>query len=108
MLQVNPLSSELPFHVHNWLIISLKDYCIVIRKWLTSWLSAWYLDWRKCGKNLALCYLAVVMELFNSLWMNCKSEFGVYFFFQKKLFYVLCSSLFCSISHSNGTLSYKF
>ena len=27
--------------------------------------------------NLALCYFAVVMELPNSLWMNCKSEFGV-------------------------------
>ena len=31
---MNPLSSELPFHVHNWLIISLKDFCIVDRKWL--------------------------------------------------------------------------
>ena len=36
---MNPLSSELPFHVHNWLIISLKDFCIVIRKWLTFWRS---------------------------------------------------------------------
>ena len=33
--KMNPLSSELPFHVHNWLIISLKDLCIVIRKWPT-------------------------------------------------------------------------
>ena len=32
---MNPLSSELPFHIHNWLIISLKDLCFVIRKWLT-------------------------------------------------------------------------
>ena len=32
---MNPLSSELPFHVHNWLIIGLKDFCIVIRKWPT-------------------------------------------------------------------------
>ena len=37
--KINPLSSELPFHVHNWLIISLKDFCIVIRKWLTFWPS---------------------------------------------------------------------
>ena len=36
---MNPLSSELPFHVHNWLIISLKDFCIVIRKWPTYWPS---------------------------------------------------------------------
>ena len=36
---MNPLSSELPFHVHNWLIISLKDFCIVIRKWPTFWPS---------------------------------------------------------------------
>ena len=33
--KMNPLSSELPFHVRNWLIISLKDFCIVIRKWPT-------------------------------------------------------------------------
>ena len=32
------------FHVHNWLIISLKDFCIVIRKWPTFWPS-----------NLGLC-----------------------------------------------------
>ena len=32
---MNPLSSELPFHVHNWLISSLKDFSIVIRKWPT-------------------------------------------------------------------------
>ena len=36
---MNPLSSELPFHVHNWLIISLKNFCIVIRKWPTFWPS---------------------------------------------------------------------
>ena len=36
---MNPLSSELPLHVHNWLIISLKDFCIVIRKWPTFWPS---------------------------------------------------------------------
>ena len=37
------------------------------------------LDWRQCGNNLALCYFAVVIELPNSLWMNCKSEFGIIF-----------------------------
>ena len=36
---MNPLSSELPFHVHKWLIISLQDFCIVIRKWPTFWPS---------------------------------------------------------------------
>ena len=37
------------------------------------------LDWRQCGKSLALCYFAVGMELPDSLLMNCKSEFGVIF-----------------------------
>ena len=36
---MNPLTSELPFHVHNWLIISLKDFCNVIKKWPTFWPS---------------------------------------------------------------------
>ena len=36
---MNPLSPELPFHVHNWLIISLKDVGIVIRKWPNVWPS---------------------------------------------------------------------
>ena len=37
------------------------------------------LDWHQCGNILALCYFAVVMELQDSLWMNCKAEFGVIF-----------------------------
>ena len=37
--KINPPSSELQYHVHNWLIISLKDFCIVIRKWPTFWPS---------------------------------------------------------------------
>ena len=37
------------------------------------------LDWRQCGNSLALFYFAVVMELPDSLWMHCKSEFGVIF-----------------------------
>ena len=36
-------------------------------------------DWRQCSNSLALCYFTVVMELPDSLWMNCKSEFGVTF-----------------------------
>ena len=36
-------------------------------------------DWCQCGNSLALCYLAVGMELPDSLWMNRKSEFGVIF-----------------------------
>ena len=32
---MHPFSSELPFHICDWLIISLKDFCIVIRKWPT-------------------------------------------------------------------------
>ena len=46
---MNPLSSELPFHfhVHNRLIISLKDFCIVIRKWPTFWQSNVYLNSNK-------------------------------------------------------------
>ena len=42
--------------------------------------SVWHpLDWRQYGNSLALCYFAVVMELPDSLWMHCKSEFGVIF-----------------------------
>ena len=37
------------------------------------------IDWRQCGNSLALCYFAVVIELPDSLWMHCKSEFGVIF-----------------------------
>ena len=32
-LKMHPFSSELLFHIHDWLIISLKDFCIVVRKW---------------------------------------------------------------------------
>ena len=31
-LKMEPFSSELPYRIHDWLIISLKDICIVIRK----------------------------------------------------------------------------
>ena len=34
-LKMHLFSSELSFHIHNWLIINLKDFCIVIRKWPT-------------------------------------------------------------------------
>ena len=46
---------------------------------LCYYVSGRWLDWRKCGNSLTLCYLAVGMELQDSLWMNCKSEFGVIF-----------------------------
>ena len=42
-------------------------------------LTCWRLDWRQCGNSLALCYFAVLMELLDSLLINCKSEFGVIF-----------------------------
>ena len=31
-LKMHLFLSELPFHIHDWLIIGLKDFCIVIRK----------------------------------------------------------------------------
>ena len=31
--ETDPLSSELPYHIYDWLIISLNEFCIVIRKW---------------------------------------------------------------------------
>ena len=34
-LKMEPFLSELPYHIYEWLIISLKDFCIVIRKWPT-------------------------------------------------------------------------
>ena len=34
-LKMEPFLSELPYHIYDWLIISLKDFCIVIRKWPT-------------------------------------------------------------------------
>ena len=53
---MNPLLSELPFHAHNWLIISLKDFCIVIRKWPTFWpsrmaTSIWDLELKEDNKS---------------------------------------------------------
>ena len=59
---MNPLSSELPFHVHNWLTISLKDFCIVIRKFALSvdkqahWLQIMFpavLNTRSLGTQVA-------------------------------------------------------
>ena len=34
-LKMEPFLSELPYHIYDWLIINLKDFCIVIRKWPT-------------------------------------------------------------------------
>ena len=57
---MNPLSSELPFHAHNWLIISLKYFCIVtvIRKWPTFWPSK-----IKRGFNAAKCNIMRVSRI---------------------------------------------
>ena len=55
-------------------ILSTEDYVKVSFELLLA-----LPDWRQCGNSLALCYFAVVMELPDSLWMNCKSEFGVIF-----------------------------
>ena len=52
--KMNPLSSELTFYVHNWLIIRLKDFCVVIRKWPTFWPSSNLLPFFKIGATLAL------------------------------------------------------
>ena len=41
--------------------------------------QVWNVDWRQYGNSRALCYFVVVMELPDSLWMHCKSEFGVIF-----------------------------
>ena len=51
---MNPLSSELPFCVHNWLIISLKNFCIVIRKWPTFLPSKRNVDYSQHLKILKL------------------------------------------------------
>ena len=56
---MNPLSSELSFHVHNWLIINLKDFCIVIRKWPTFWPS-----------NSVVCSFNIMVILTNELFTN--------------------------------------
>ena len=61
--KMNPLSSELPFHVHNWLIISLKDFCIVIRKWPTFWPSRYRANMFTCFISFLtypiLCYINI-------------------------------------------------
>ena len=56
---MNPLSSELPFHVHNWLIISLKDFCFVIRKWPTFWPSRFLIDDHTYGLILKILMLVL-------------------------------------------------
>ena len=50
-LKMEPFSSELPYHIHDWLIISLKDFCIVIRKWPTFLPSLNYLQLKKIYAN---------------------------------------------------------
>ena len=68
---MNPLSSELPFHVHNWLIISLQDFCIVIRKCPTFWSSTFFPEIREQCKFQFTSVCGHVMSLaFNSRYNN--------------------------------------
>ena len=67
-VKMNPPSSELPFHVHNWLIISLKDFCIVIRKWLTFWPSKSDSDLEDYKKNTPQSQM--FLEIFVSVACN--------------------------------------
>ena len=48
-LKMEPFLSELPYHIYDWLIISLKDFCIVIRKWPTVLPSM--MELRLCGET---------------------------------------------------------
>ena len=59
---MNPLSSELPFHVHNWLIISLKDFCIVIRKRPTFWPSSYNISF-KIEKSAVISSVVIKKEV---------------------------------------------
>ena len=67
---MNPLSSELPFCVHNWLIISLKDFCLVIRKWptfLPSMISSTFLSLLICVSFELISFLIAL----NALLLHC-------------------------------------
>ena len=70
---MNPLSSELPFHVHNWLIISLKDFCVVIRKWPTFWPS------RELPRDWSLANVAPIFKkgirAFTEVWLKITDQF---------------------------------
>ena len=66
--------NRLPIHIRNISACSIDRFKSQLNRYLRT-----ILDWRQCGNSLALCYFAVVMELPDSLWMNCKSEFGVIF-----------------------------
>ena len=53
---MEPFLSELPYHIYDWLIISLKDFCIVIRKWPTFLPSRTPLSKRRENSRLILFY----------------------------------------------------
>ena len=69
---MNPLSSELPFHVHNWLIVSLKDVCIVTRKWPTFWPSRTFLMFYYVRSETFLR----LMVIYNSNYLFCRLLFN--------------------------------
>ena len=45
-LKMEPFLSELPYHIYDWLIISLNDFCIVIRNGQLSCHLSWTLPWK--------------------------------------------------------------
>ena len=57
----------------TWLYVRIAE--IVYGLPLTHQKLSMTLDWSQCGNSLELSY----MELPDSLWMNCKAEFGVMF-----------------------------
>ena len=71
-IQPNNISAEI-------LSKELKGRSLLVTSNTNSRLQDWCQCYNVRGNSLALCYLAVVMELPDSLWMNCKSEFGVIF-----------------------------
>ena len=71
---MNPLSSELPFHVHNWLIISLKNFCIVIRKWPNFWPSS---------KKVSICYVEQIYHAHIKSADSVNLHEDIYMYFSK-------------------------
>ena len=62
-LKMEPYSSERLYHIHDWLIISLKYCCIVFRKLPTFLLSR---------DNLWLTYLTILTINMNNDLVICK------------------------------------
>ena len=51
MLQDESTFVKITISCHNWVIISLKDFCIVIRTWPTFWPSM---------EKLNICYIIIL------------------------------------------------